>query len=190
MPFLFNQGNSISVAQINEIHAYNVDTLAEMLAPPAVSGRYRTTDLGKVVRIPPGGDPNNIAGYFVLREFGGPGTAGPVFFPVGESQPFNVAVEAATPQTINVATSAISMLVATLLDDTLLVNLPTAPADGHFITVKDGIGNAAANNLTVDPGLLAIEGVVAAIVLSANFDALSLIFSASLNEWLILNVHP
>lgn len=145
--------------------------------------------LGRSCAFLPEEIPNNIAGYFVIREFVGPLSAGPVFFPFGENQPFNVAVAVGVPQTLNVLTSAISEVIATLLDDTLLVNLPAAPADGHIINIKDGIGNAVANNITIDPGLLAIEGVVAAIVINVNFSARTLIFCAALNEWLILNAH-
>lgn len=60
------------------------------------------------------------------------------------------------------------------------VNLPGSPSTGRTIIVKDGKGDAAANNVTVIPATGTIDGA-ATIVISTNYGSVAFIYNGS--QW-------
>lgn len=134
-------------------------------------------------------DPLGGSGLYLLQAFTGvPGPADlPVFAPVAVT-PQVVAVTAAAPGTA-LAFHFTAIVIATLLDNTLTVLLPAGiPTDGDRLIVKDGIGNAGANAITINGNGLLIQGA-ATLVIAANFGAAEIVFNATINQWLIKNIH-
>lgn len=60
------------------------------------------------------------------------------------------------------------------------VTLPTAPNTGRMLIVKDGKGDAAANNITVDGNGKTIDGAGTKVI-STNYDLRRLVYNGS--EW-------
>lgn len=66
------------------------------------------------------------------------------------------------------------------------VNLPALPDDGEIVIVKDGKGDAAANNVTVNRGGTdTIEGSTTKVI-STNFGLLRLVYDLAHTTWLVL----
>lgn len=64
------------------------------------------------------------------------------------------------------------------------VTLPSAPATGRILTVKDAKGDASTNNITIVPsGTDRIDGA-ASLVLNINYSSVDLIYSGS--SWAIV----
>lgn len=62
----------------------------------------------------------------------------------------------------------------------LTVNLPAAPLVGDWFVVKDGVGTAAASNITVDGNGNTIDGAATQLI-ATNYGALKFIFNGT--EW-------
>jgi len=132
--------------------------------------------------------PTGGGGMYVLRAFNGvPGPADIAIYAPVAAAPFMVSVPAGPAATF-LAFAHAGVVIATLLDAALTVFLPSAPAgDGDRIIVKDGIGNAGTNAITIDPLANTIEGA-ASLIIGANFGMAELQFNAALGDWLILNI--
>jgi hypothetical protein len=63
------------------------------------------------------------------------------------------------------------------------VTLPSSPATGRMITIKDGKGDAATNNITVTPAAGTIDGA-ASLVMDQPYEAYSLIYNGT--QWNIV----
>lgn len=61
-----------------------------------------------------------------------------------------------------------------------VVNLPAGPATGDWFTIKDGKGDAAANNITITPASGTIDGSGTLVMLS-NYQAVTVVFNG--DEW-------
>jgi hypothetical protein len=63
------------------------------------------------------------------------------------------------------------------------VTLPASPATGQQITIKDGKGDANANNITITPAAGTIDGA-ATLVMNVNRQSVTLMYSGS--EWCVI----
>lgn len=64
------------------------------------------------------------------------------------------------------------------------VTLPPSPVTGDTYILKDSIGNAGTNNLTIDGNSINIDGA-ATYIISNNYGAITVVFNGSI--WSILN---
>jgi hypothetical protein len=60
------------------------------------------------------------------------------------------------------------------------VNLPSSPATGRTLVIKDGKGDAATNNITITPAAGTIDGA-ATLVISANYGSATLVYNGT--QW-------
>jgi hypothetical protein len=63
------------------------------------------------------------------------------------------------------------------------VTLPSSPATGRTVTIKDGKGDAATNNITITPAAGTIDGA-ATLVLDQPYEAYSVVYNGS--QWNIV----
>lgn len=122
-----------------------------------------------------GGD-INYAWDVMLR---GKTFTGTPYFAEGFRLPTLVAT--ATP----VAVAATNQVVITKMAaaSAVAVNLPAAPVSGQTHTIKDGKGDAAANNVTITPAAGNIDGA-ANYVLTQNYESVTLIYNGT--EWSVI----
>lgn len=86
----------------------------------------------------------------------------------------------ATPFTATTGNTFISVDTSTLA---ITVRLPNAPRSGQVYLIKDGTGNAAANNITLTTvgGVVTIDGATS-VVMGINYESLSVIFNGTSYE--------
>lgn len=65
----------------------------------------------------------------------------------------------------------------------ITVNLNTSPAAGQHLTVKDGKGDAASNNITITPAAGTIDGA-ASFVMASGYEAIDLTYNGT--EWSVV----
>lgn len=63
------------------------------------------------------------------------------------------------------------------------VNLPGSPATGRVLIVKDGKGDAAANNITLTPAAGTIDGG-ASVVITSNYGSVAIVYNGT--QWNVI----
>ena len=92
-----------------------------------------------------------------------------------------LASRVATATPITVATSDYIVVSKLAAPGAVAVSLPASPETGRIYIVKDGTGDAAANNITITPAAGNIDGAGTKVI-STNYGSVRLVYSGT--EWL------
>lgn len=84
---------------------------------------------------------------------------------------------------VTVATTDTVVVVNKTVGAATVINLPATPATGLTFTIKDGKGDAAANNITITPAAGNIDGG-ATKVMGTNYQTVKLVYNGT--EWNII----
>lgn len=81
---------------------------------------------------------------------------------------------------VTMATSDDVVIINKTVGAATVVNLVSSPTTGARMTIKDGKGDAAVNNITLTPAAGTIDGA-ATVVMATNYQSVTLVYSGS--EW-------
>lgn len=87
--------------------------------------------------------------------------------------------------TITVAASD-DVVVSTTGGAAVAVSLPASPETGRRYTIKDGVGDAGTNNITVTPAAGNIDGA-GTYVMNANYEAATFVYNGT--QWNVISSH-
>ena len=89
------------------------------------------------------------------------------------------------PGNVQLVSSQRTVIVAKTVDEATQITFPVNPVDGERKTIKHGAGNAAQYPVTFVAGAAPAGTTVEVTTLDNSGDALSFLYSASLNRWVL-----